>query len=204
MKTIKLMYWLQFVLSVLVAIASWRFLVFGVEASMEFMLYHAQQRPIWFFAHVGLAPVALLLMPFQHLPQLRQKHLKLHRTLGRLYVISVIVSGIGGLMLAGSTESGAFSAWGFGLLAITWLTVTVNAVRFAILGRIDEHQEWMIRSSVLTFAAVTLRLYIPLTQVAGLPFEQFYPIIAWACWVPNALLAEIYLRRKKQHLTVSV
>ena len=48
----------------------------------------------------------------------------------------------------------------------------------------------MIRSYALTFAAVTLRLQIPLSQIAGLSMETAYPVIAWLSWIPNLLLAE--------------
>ena len=48
---------LVLVMSLLVALVSWRFIVLGVEASMAFMLYHAEQRPLMFFAHVGFAPL---------------------------------------------------------------------------------------------------------------------------------------------------
>ena len=52
----------------------------------------------------------------------------------------------------------------------------------------------MIRSWSLTFAAVTLRIYIPVSVVLGIRFELAYPAIAWLAWVPNLLVAELYLR----------
>jgi hypothetical protein len=48
----------------------------------------------------------------------------------------------------------------------------------------------MIRNFALTFAAVTLRLYLPPVLIVGLPFAMSYAIIAWLCWVPNLLVAE--------------
>jgi hypothetical protein len=48
----------------------------------------------------------------------------------------------------------------------------------------------MIRNFALTFAAVTLRLYLPLGFLSGLRFEDFYPALAWLCWVPNLVIAE--------------
>ena len=53
----------------------------------------------------------------------------------------------------------------------------------------------MIRSAALAFAAVTLRLYLPLSMVIGLPFEPSYTVIAWACWIPNLIAVELWLRR---------
>jgi predicted membrane protein DUF2306 len=59
-----------------------------------------------------------------------------------------------------------------------------------------KHRRWMVRNFALTFAAVTLRLWIPMSFAAGIPFEIAYPAIAWLCWVPNLLLPEYYLNRR--------
>jgi hypothetical protein len=53
----------------------------------------------------------------------------------------------------------------------------------------------MTRNYALAFAAVTLRLYVPLSIAAGGEFEQVYAPIAWLCWVPNLLAAEFLVRR---------
>ncbi len=59
---------------------------------------------------------------------------------------------------------------------------------------IELHRRWMVRNFALTFAAVTLRLWLPASVVSGIPFEAAYPVIAWLCWVPNLLAAELLLR----------
>ena len=48
----------------------------------------------------------------------------------------------------------------------------------------------MIRSYAVTLAALTLRLYLPLSQAAGIEFVAAYQVISWLCWVPNLLFAE--------------
>lgn len=56
---------------------------------------------------------------------------------------------------------------------------------------INNHQKWMIRSYALTFAAVTLRIWLPLFQYGfGMDFLTAYMIIAWLCWVPNIIWAQ--------------
>jgi hypothetical protein len=61
-------------------------------------------------------------------------------------------------------------------------------------GHVAAHRRWMIRSYGVTLAAVTLRIYLPLSQAAGIPFGIAYPIISWLCWLPNLGLAEWRLR----------
>jgi hypothetical protein len=53
----------------------------------------------------------------------------------------------------------------------------------------------MTRNFALTFAAVTLRIWVPASFVSGIPLAVAYPIIAWLCWVPNLLVAELILGR---------
>ncbi len=183
-------------LAPLVALASWRF-VAGVELTMPHMVYHWMERELAFYAHVGLAPVALALLPFQFWSQLRTRRPGLHRWLGRTYALAILIAGIGGLVMALNTQAGIVAGAGFGILAVIWIAVTAQAVRLAMVRRIAEHRVWMIRSAALTLAAVTLRIYLP-GLAAGFGFETGYTIVAWVCWVPNALIAEWLIRRTSQ------
>ena len=76
-------------------------------------------------------------------------------------------------------------------------TFTVTAVVRIRQGDRAAHRRWMIRSFALTLAAVTLRLYLPASLAAGLPFETAYPAIAWLCWVPNLIVAEVVVLRRR-------
>jgi len=80
---------------------------------------------------------------------------------------------------------------GFAFLALAWLCSGFRAY-LAIRARdITAHRRWMVRNFALTFAAVTLRLYLPTSLASGVAFEIAYPAIAWLCWVPNLLIAEL-------------
>jgi len=60
-------------------------------------------------------------------------------------------------------------------------------------GESAAHRRWMIRRYALAAAGITLRIYLGTAVALNLPFVIVYPIIARACWVPNALLAELAL-----------
>lgn len=177
-----------------VALVSWRFLALGVEVSMPVMVHHLEARALALYAHIGLAPVALALIPLQLAPGLRARRPGLHRVAGRVYGLAVLVSGIGGLVIATGANGGPVAQIGFGLLGLLWLAITIRAVLLARAGRITAHRAWMVRSAALTFAAVTLRVYLPIGTALA-EFEPAYRVIAWACWVPNLALAEWWLRR---------
>ena len=187
-------FWTVAVSAALVAVASLRFLALGVSASMEFVAHNLDGNALMLYAHIGVAPIALALMPFQFMTRLRASRPKLHRWLGRGYVVSILISGIAGLQLAFHTTAGTFAATGFAILAVLWLATTGIAFAFALRRQFPRHRAWMLRSAALTFAAVTLRVYLGSSMAAGVDFEVAYPLIAWLCWVPNVLVMEAYLQ----------
>lgn len=148
--------------------------------------------------HLAGGAIALASGALQINPGLRRRFPGFHRWLGRLYVLAVIVAALAGLRLATDSSGGVAAHFGFGLLAVLWLWTTVQAYMHIRARRIDLHQTWMIRSYALTLAAVTLRIYIPLSQSAGLPFGDSYVVISWLCWVPNLIVAHWWVRSRER------
>lgn len=143
------------------------------------------------YVHAFAAGVALLLGPAQFWARLRRERPVLHRWSGRFYLaVGTLVGGLSGLYLAAFAFGGPAARLGFGVLAIVWLTTGWRAYSAIRRGAVVEHQRWMVRNFALAFAAVTLRIYVPLAVVSGVPFATAYPVIAWLCWVPNLLIAE--------------
>ncbi|PCJ93203.1 MAG: hypothetical protein COA50_14305 [Flavobacteriaceae bacterium] len=150
-----------------------------------------------FYTHIFLGGLALLTGFSQFYKKLRRKRLGLHKILGKIYVISVLLSGTAGLVIAFFATGGIITALGFGGLAILWLYTTANAYLSIKQGKIEAHQRWMIRSYALCFAAVSLRIYLPLfLGVFRMDFIPAYQIIAWLCWMPNILVAEFLIVRR--------
>jgi len=153
--------------------------------------------PIWnfkFYLHIYLGGIALLIGWTQFVTKLRNRKIQLHRKIGTVYVLSAVLSGGAGLYLAFYASGGIVSKLGFGGMASVWLITTVMAYISIKNKAIESHQKWMIRSYALTFAAVTLRLWMPiLPAVFELNFLESYRIIAWLCWVPNLLVAELII-----------
>lgn len=156
------------------------------------MLTAFQTHVVGVYTHVFASLWALALGPFQFLPAIRQRRPMLHRWTGRIYLIAVLVGGLSGLYLAQFSFGGMISHTGFTLLALVWLVSGVMAYRAIRRRDFTDHRRWMVRNYALTFAAVTLRLYLGVFLAAGVAFETFYPWLAWLCWIPNLLIAEWY------------
>jgi uncharacterized membrane protein len=181
------------------------FLSFGIAAYAVFgyavmplgSLVHPDMKsgfvahPIGVYFHVFAAAVTLALGPFQFSDRLRASRIQLHRLIGRAYLgVGVLVGGLSGLYLAAFAFGGPVAKTGFAMLAVSWLYTGLRAYLAIRRRAIDEHRKWVLRNFSLAFAAVMLRIYIPVPVLASVDFAVAYPIIAWACWTPNILVAE--------------
>ena len=200
--TTRLPFFLMAVLSGLVALGSWRFLGLGFDLSFPGFEDHLEARRMVFALHVTLAPVALVAGVLQFMPKLRARRPVLHRSTGRLYALCVLASGVAGFWLGLFAPGGWVPGAGFMILAVLWIGTTAKAVYHARQREFAQHRVWMIRSFALTLAGVTLRIYLAGYMLNGVSYVDASPVLAWICWVPNALIAEWWLARDRRHPAV--
>jgi len=105
--------------------------------------------------HLLCGGAALVIGPLQFSSRLRQRNLGLHRILGKIYVISVLISApLGAVMIMYRPVLEVFAT---DVLVATWIITTVVAFLTARNGHIAQHHQWMIRSYSVTFFFVTDR-----------------------------------------------
>lgn len=166
-------------------------------SSNNFLGHHFHNRPVALYAHLGLGALALILGAFQFLGTLRAKKPAVHRWIGRFYISFCLASGVAGFFMALSSQI-PDAKYGFIGLAVAWIAASSMGYLKARARDFTAHREWMIRSYALTYAAVTLRVLLPLQLINGVPFETAYLVVSWACWVPNLLIAEwLFVRRQR-------
>ncbi len=184
-----------------IAVGLYPVLYFVLDMSQGFLSSKSTellQNQVWnffFYQHIIFGGLSLLIGWTQFSMKFRNKNLTLHRTIGKVYIVSCLLSGSAGFYIAFFATGGVIASLGFGCLATAWLVTTSRAYLSIRKKQIDAHQAWMIRSYALTFAAVTLRIWLPLSQMAALEFVTAYVFISWLCWVPNLLVAEWVVRR---------
>lgn len=152
-----------------------------------------RSQPAAIYIHAFASGAALILCGLQIMPVFRQwTSVRTHRWLGRVYGVCVLFGGCSGLALSRTAVGGATSTAGFASLAVLWMTTTLAGSYAAYTGRVALHARLLSHSTALTFAAVTLRIYLPIAIFGGGPFEVVYSRIAWACWLPNVMLVEAW------------
>lgn len=150
------------------------------------------QNQIWklaFFAHIAFGGISLFIGWRQFGSKFRNKHLHLHRIIGKSYVVSVLISSISAIYMGMHANGGVVACIGFIGLGLIWLMTTSMAVVQIRKGNVVKHQKMMIYSYACTFAAVTLRIWLPVLENITHDPNNSYLIVAWLAWVPNLLVA---------------
>lgn len=144
---------------------------------------------IGFYSHISLGGFALLIGWIQFSKKIRTKYIKFHRWTGRIYVISAIISGIAAVYIGFYATGGIISSLGFISLGLIWLYATTRAYLFARGKQFIQHEKAMYFSYAACFAAVTLRIWLPILISVFGDFIIAYRIVSWLCWIPNILVA---------------
>jgi uncharacterized membrane protein len=196
-------WWAVLVLSLLIAAYGAGFVARG-EASFAGEFAASFRRQPWaIFSHAIFGTLALLAGPLQFRTDLRNRFRRLHRVLGRVYVVAAFGIGTTGLLMSPFSFGGMITHTGFGLLAA--LTIATTWLAFARIraGDVTAHREWMLRNFALIFAGVALRVELPLLVAAnGGAFEPAYQVVAWLSWVPNLVWAQWWIRRSRGPIVV--
>ncbi len=151
-----------------------------------------------FYTHILLGGIALLVGWTQFSKKLRLKNIQLHRQVGKLYVITALISATAGFGMSFFANGGLVSGVGFFLLSILWFYTTLKAYLLVKEGKIAEHEKMMIYSYAICFAAVTLRIWLPILIITFKDFLIAYKIVAYLAWIPNVIVAYFIVKKKTE------
>ena len=128
--------------------------------------------------HAVAGVLATALGPFQFSTRFRQKHLSLHRLMGKTYVLSICVAAPMAVYLGihGFTLPMQFMAWVQGIL---WLGCTLLAFITARNRQIQVHRQWMVRSYAFTLNFIFARALNPIPAYFNLPESAFALVLAF-------------------------
>lgn len=135
--------------------------------------------------------LALALGVFQFSSRLRQRHLQLHRVLGRVYVGCAAVSAPFAVLVAHALPiptllaASAFQAGG-------WILTTATGLYCVRTGRIQQHREWMMRSYPFAAVFVVVRVITAIPAVSRMGLlgieTTVWSVIATACFLPSFVI----------------
>jgi uncharacterized membrane protein YozB (DUF420 family) len=147
--------------------------------------------------HISAGAVALTAGLVQVFLGLSGRTQYLHRAFGRVYLAAVMLGVSASFYLAATIPAGSL-VYTAGLLGlgVAWFTTTVIGYRYLVRGDIAGHRAWMIRSFLVTFGFVTLRVIVAIIAGLGLMTEEdANSPAAWLCWIVPLAVLEIGYRR---------
>jgi uncharacterized membrane protein len=148
--------------------------------------------------HITAGGGALIFGLIQFWKKLRLYSQLLHKIVGSLYLLAILASSFCAIILAFSTAYHVNLQYAFSLQvwAAVWITSTVLAYYFVRVGKIKLHQEWMVRSYLLTLAFVVSGLAYKIPFVKELDtFENISPTLFWFGWSIPLFVYEVVKSR---------
>jgi hypothetical protein len=157
-------------------------------------------------AHFITGGVLLLLGPVQLIGAVRRSLPALHRWLGRVYVVSAGLAGMGGLsfIFGRGTVGGPLMDVGFGIYGALMVLCAGMAYAHARGGRYGQHRAWAIRLFALTVGSWLYRMEYGLWFLLfgglgrGNGFSGWFDaVMMFFFYVPNLVVAEVFIRARR-------
>ncbi|MCY2975368.1 MAG: DUF2306 domain-containing protein [Planctomycetota bacterium] len=157
---------------------------FGTGFLLDRHLHFWNEYWLAFYIHIIATPLALLNGFYLTNDHLRSKSPGVHKALGRVQAIVIILLiGPSGLIMSLYASSGFWAGAGFACQALALMIFTVLGCVYAIRRQFAIHRLWMMRAFLTLCGAIVLRILAAVYAQSGWPQELYYPITAWLCWL---------------------
>jgi hypothetical protein len=156
--------------------------------------------------HFAAGGIILILGSLQLIESIRVKFPAVHRWVGRVYVIACLFAAAGGLIFIfiKGTIGGQVMNIGFALYGILMFIAALQTYRHAITRRFEKHRAWALRLYALAIGSWLYRMdygfwllltdgYAHTKTFSGI----FDHVMAFFFYLPNLLVAEVFIRAKK-------
>jgi hypothetical protein len=147
--------------------------------------YHAIRW--WLIPHLLCGAIAMFSGPFQFSTRLRKHNPGLHRTLGKVYVVAVLIGASFAtyIDLTVDAHTNWMIAAGYLSHPLAWGLTAFIAYRTAVTRSFNVHRQWMIRSYLITFTFVLVRLPNPIRawrEMSDTDFSIVLPLLMFLCY----------------------
>ena len=146
----------------------------------DVLLLVRQKLPLAFPLHMIASGLALIFIAIAA----AARHWRgVHRAIGRIATLCVLIGGLTALPVALASEAGPVAQAGFFAQGLVWLSLLIAAVVAIRRGDAQRHARLMIAMAAVASGAIWLRLALWLAIALQLPFEESYAFAAWAAWL---------------------
>ncbi len=148
------------------------------------------------YAHIAPGVVYLLLAPIQLWRGFRNRHMRWHRRIGRIALVSGLVSGLLAIVVGAVMPWGGLLEGSAAVLFGVWFVAALLLAYRAIRRRdIVTHRRFMIRAFAIGLGVGTIRIWIGLLEGFDLlEFREAFGVAFWLGLSMHAVAAELWLR----------
>jgi hypothetical protein len=141
----------------------------------------------WLVPHLLCGVTAMFSGPFQFSTRLRKRNPHLHRTMGKVYVIAVVIGSLLAAYMDVTVDLNPNWVVNAGYLShpVAWGLTALIAYRTAVTRSFNVHRQWMIRSYLITFTFVLVRLPNPIRawrEMSDPNFAIVLPLLMFLCY----------------------
>jgi uncharacterized membrane protein len=141
--------------------------------------------------HAIFAGLALVMGAFQFSNRLRARYLRVHRVMGYIYVVGVMIGAPIAIPLAARVDTPSLVAASV-VQAFGWMLCTGIALYCIRQGNVQQHRRWMIRGYPFAMVFTVARLVVPIPPVLRSGFVGIeivvWTTIALAAFLPSVIL----------------
>ena len=158
---------------------------------------HFAPGTLFLIPHAIFASLAFVMGAFQFSNRLRARYLKVHRIIGYVYVVSVMLGAPLAIPLAARVDTPSLVAASVAQSA-GWMLCTVIALYCVRTGNIREHRKWMIRGYPFAMVFTVARVIVPIPPIlrSGMTGIE---IVVWSSIFVAAFLPSVILEWQAIH-----
>jgi uncharacterized membrane protein len=154
--------------------------------------------------HIVPALLLVTLVPFQFSRSFRNRHLRVHRWIGRTVMMLGLVIGISALPMVRHPVGGALEVSSILFFDALFLLSLTKAYLNIRRGRAALHREWMIRAMSVALGVATVRpimgIFFATSRLTGMTPHDFFGIAFWIGFSLTCVVGEVWIRYTRRVL----
>lgn len=148
--------------------------------------------------HIVPALILVTLIPFQLSRSFRNRHLAMHRWMGRTIMVLGLIIGSSALLLLRDPVGGPLEVSAILCFDALFLFTLTRAFLHIRRGEVALHREWIIRAMSVALGVATVRpimgVFFATSRITGLTPHDFFGIAFWIGFALTYVAGELWIR----------
>jgi uncharacterized membrane protein len=158
--------------------------------------------------HIVPALALVTLVPFQFSRTFRNRHLRIHRWIGRTVIILGLIIGISAMPMVRHPVGGAIEVSCILFFDVLFLLSLTRAYVHIRRGQVALHREWMIRAMSVALGVATVRpimgIFFATSRLTGMTPHDFFGMAFWMGFSLTWIAGEVWIRYTRRVLPSSL